>query len=324
MTSKKAFTLIELLVVIAIIAILAAILFPVFAQAKVAAKKTSALSNIKQLGTSVAIYTADNDDIFPNAWSIAQNNACDGNQTAGRIMDGMNAALGLTTGQWAVTTPVGADCGFSQDANSWINSTYPYTKNYDITKNVSGAQYDTYTAAGLAAFTKAPAVVSSALNGFLSTYPVTSVASPSDVPLFVPIPGGHNFRGGHPMPATPDMYCNGAAGTPCVFNPGGANQSGGTNGASNRSGETFTWTTLTNSFQQYGDSFVYSRTDTSARSSKAVAGMGYTRPYELDAKGLYVTGGRCRVSATAPLAPSFFRPDRGATFPLTNGAICGW
>ena len=49
MNAKKAFTLIELLVVIAIIAILAAILFPVFAQAKEAAKKTACLSNEKQL-----------------------------------------------------------------------------------------------------------------------------------------------------------------------------------------------------------------------------------------------------------------------------------
>jgi len=69
---KRAFTLIELLVVIAIIAILAAILFPVFAQAKAAAKKTAALSNVKQIGTGVQIYLGDSDDVYPqgsgNCW----------------------------------------------------------------------------------------------------------------------------------------------------------------------------------------------------------------------------------------------------------------
>jgi prepilin-type N-terminal cleavage/methylation domain-containing protein/prepilin-type processing-associated H-X9-DG protein len=62
MVRSRAFTLIELLVVIAIIAILAAILFPVFAQAKVAAKKTNAISQVKQIGTSWQLYAADHDD----------------------------------------------------------------------------------------------------------------------------------------------------------------------------------------------------------------------------------------------------------------------
>jgi len=62
---KKGFTLIELLVVIAIIAILAAILFPVFAQAKLAAKKTTDLSNLKQFGLAAMMYSSDNDDYFP-------------------------------------------------------------------------------------------------------------------------------------------------------------------------------------------------------------------------------------------------------------------
>lgn len=65
---RKAFTLIELLVVIAIIAILAAILFPVFAQAKEAAKNTQLLSNLKQTGTSLVIYMADADDNLPLSW----------------------------------------------------------------------------------------------------------------------------------------------------------------------------------------------------------------------------------------------------------------
>lgn len=60
--TRKAFTLIELLVVIAIIAILAAILFPVFAQAKASAKKIVDLSNQKQIITAITMYAADNDD----------------------------------------------------------------------------------------------------------------------------------------------------------------------------------------------------------------------------------------------------------------------
>ena len=63
--SSLAFTLIELLVVIAIIAILAAILFPVFAQAKEAAKKISCLSNIKEYGLALALYANDSDDCYP-------------------------------------------------------------------------------------------------------------------------------------------------------------------------------------------------------------------------------------------------------------------
>jgi prepilin-type N-terminal cleavage/methylation domain-containing protein/prepilin-type processing-associated H-X9-DG protein len=66
MRANKAFTLIELLVVIAIIAILAAILFPVFAQAKEAAKRTQCLSNVKQLGTAFFMYLNDNDDVNMN------------------------------------------------------------------------------------------------------------------------------------------------------------------------------------------------------------------------------------------------------------------
>lgn len=66
---SKAFTLIELLVVIAIIAILAAILFPVFAQAKIAAKKSASVSNMKQQGLAQFMYMADADDTYVTSWA---------------------------------------------------------------------------------------------------------------------------------------------------------------------------------------------------------------------------------------------------------------
>jgi prepilin-type N-terminal cleavage/methylation domain-containing protein len=62
---NQAFTLIELLVVIAIIAILAAILFPVFSRAKEAAKKTACISNARQIGAGVMLYLGDYDGTFP-------------------------------------------------------------------------------------------------------------------------------------------------------------------------------------------------------------------------------------------------------------------
>lgn len=78
---KSGFTLIELLVVIAIIAILAAILFPVFAQAREKARQVSCLSNIKQLGLGIMMYTQDYDEMFPihayweNDWNTAEGKA---------------------------------------------------------------------------------------------------------------------------------------------------------------------------------------------------------------------------------------------------------
>jgi prepilin-type N-terminal cleavage/methylation domain-containing protein len=68
MQRSKGFTLIELLVVIAIIAILAAILFPVFAQAREKARAITCLSNIKQIGLGTAMYVQDYDETFPIAW----------------------------------------------------------------------------------------------------------------------------------------------------------------------------------------------------------------------------------------------------------------
>jgi prepilin-type N-terminal cleavage/methylation domain-containing protein/prepilin-type processing-associated H-X9-DG protein len=68
---RRGFTLIELLVVIAIIAILAAILFPVFARAREAARATACKSNLKQIGSAVLMYAQDYDETLPFQYNLA-------------------------------------------------------------------------------------------------------------------------------------------------------------------------------------------------------------------------------------------------------------
>src|SRR6266702_7559101 len=69
--SHTGFTLIELLVVIAIIAILAAILFPVFAQAREKARQAGCLSNLRQIGTATMLYVQDYDETYPNQLALS-------------------------------------------------------------------------------------------------------------------------------------------------------------------------------------------------------------------------------------------------------------
>src|SRR5690606_17411070 len=99
------FTLIELLVVIAIIAILAAILFPVFSRARENARRTSCLSNIKNLGLGFLMYTQDYDERMPRTL------------TCGPQL--------LETG---VTTTTVGGCTGGQYIRMWTHSVYPYVK----------------------------------------------------------------------------------------------------------------------------------------------------------------------------------------------------
>lgn len=170
MKNRRAFTLIELLVVIAIIAILAAILFPVFAQARLSAKRASDISSVKQITLATIMYSGDYDDTF-----VRQNN------------DVNNFPIPWNAGSddhWprvvAGPTPLGfTDPRYPQ---AWAREIQPYMRSLRLLVSAAAPR----DPSPIWGFTTLPGGGNSTwlMNGVLQSRTMTSLSAPSETVLF--------------------------------------------------------------------------------------------------------------------------------------------
>ena len=199
-SGRRAFTLIELLVVIAIIAILAAILFPVFAQAKLAAKKTATLSNVKQVSTGMFLYMGDNDDYYPRARPCV-----------------LGSSLNPKFRDASYNASANSGCGSGgyynyQDVYQWQKYVMPYTKSlelfYNTMRQKDSAAWDT----------KGELQGNIALNlGFTGVATSTATGATSAYGDIVPFTGGN--QSGIPNVSEAALFFDNVPKTITAFSP---------------------------------------------------------------------------------------------------------
>jgi prepilin-type N-terminal cleavage/methylation domain-containing protein/prepilin-type processing-associated H-X9-DG protein len=163
---RPGFTLIEILVVIAIIAILAAILFPVFAQAREKARAITCISNSKQLNLATLLYSQDYDETFPMGFGYY-------------LPDGgwLYSGVGDTQPNWRTT-----NAGFvSGMAEYWGNAIQPYTKNNQV--QLCPDASTTIDLGGTPDNVGQKVKTSITYNGLLQSQPEAGMAVPAQLPL---------------------------------------------------------------------------------------------------------------------------------------------
>ena len=207
--TPRGFTLIELLVVIAIIAILAAILFPVFAKAREKARQISCLNNMKQLGLGFIQYMSDNDGVTPLA-------------TDGGAGKGENVLGGWMYYKTFTTTPTVPSAFDSTKGSlySYVKSTAVYICPDDSlsSKAVAGSNYDSYaTNACLNSISYSPAVTVAGGAGMLrlgkseAVFDNTSAIMLLGEECYTATPGNYDVGSTndaylYPAPATPTAH----------------------------------------------------------------------------------------------------------------------
>jgi prepilin-type N-terminal cleavage/methylation domain-containing protein/prepilin-type processing-associated H-X9-DG protein len=166
--SRSGFTLIELLVVIAIIAILAAILFPVFAQARSKARQAACLSNLKQIGTALMLYAQDYDETLAGNSYLAPNNNLG------------DAGLTNSTG---TQNPLGFMEPEPRVGRNWARDMQPYIKNLAVYRCPEAAARSSVSTGSGYAETNAPGGgnINLLLNGIASDKTLAAIPAPADI-----------------------------------------------------------------------------------------------------------------------------------------------
>jgi prepilin-type N-terminal cleavage/methylation domain-containing protein len=274
---KRAFTLIELLVVIAIIAILAAILFPVFAQAKEAAKKSACLSNMKQQGLATMLYAGDHDDVFPLAFPKYQD---------------PDIAFYFYN-LWIPTPADGLRGDLPENValfqQVWINSTASYRKSDELVSSPGINSEAVFFRPE--DFVRTPPSVGMWFNGMLNDYSMSAVASPSHLPLYTQTLGKVNLLGA--TLSTPTLVCY-YGDQPCRYTPtppGGDcfAQNGGFSQVIMLNDQP---DTLSRSMWTYGRGQIWVATDTSAKYRRLGANVQGNTDYRTDPFSGYTKDGR--------------------------------
>ncbi len=198
---RKAFTLIELLVVIAIIAILAAILFPVFAQAKAAAKKVQGLSYVKQLITASQMYIADYDDSYGIATPL--------------FPASINWAWDRFIPLSALILPATPAATASAINTFFYNSVQPYAKNTALYYDPTGTPRSplpagAFSQAGITTIPANAQPVTYTFNGLLQGMNASQITNPTGLIVWWPGQGKRSLQGaGY---ASPQLICTDPAG----------------------------------------------------------------------------------------------------------------